>query len=394
MPQYKYTAVDKEGSKLKGIIQGSDSQEIYTKLKKDSLYMISCQELEDVEASTQKLKTLELSDFARELGEMLIAGIAIIKAIGIIRDRSQGKTKKIYEKLYIEISRGNTLTEAMELCEGAFPNLMINLFRAGENSGTLDQTAIKVATYYEKENRLNQKIKTATTYPTILLVVTIAVVLIIFTFVLPAFFDLFQDMELPLITQGVLAISHGMKEHGLVIIIISLLLLLIITYIAKIESVAYQIDKSKLKLPKIGRLLTIIYTARFARTLATMYSSGIPMINAVNLASTTISNRYIEGQFAEVVLKIRTGTSLSESIESVDGLDKKLKSTINIGEETGKLDSILNSIADNFDYEAETATTKLLTLIEPVMIIIMAVVIGSIMLSVMLPIIQIYQNVG
>jgi len=162
----------------------------------------------------------------------------------------------------------------------------------------------------------------------------------------------------------------------------------------RIRKVALKVDRLKIRVPIIGKLLKIIYTARFARTLSSLYTSGISMLNALEITRTTISNTYIENQFDEVIKSVRNGEFLSESVAMVDGFDKKLSATILIGEETGRLDAMLESTAESFDYEAEMATGRLVQLLEPVMIVILAVVVGGIMLAVMMPIMTLYQNAG
>ncbi|MCL2069068.1 MAG: type II secretion system F family protein, partial [Oscillospiraceae bacterium] len=157
---------------------------------------------------------------------------------------------------------------------------------------------------------------------------------------------------------------------------------------------ALFIDKTKLKLAVAGKLLKIIYTARFARTLSSLYASGVSMITALEVSAAVVGNKFIESQFAEVIRNVRNGEPLSVAIAAVDGFDSKLSATIMIGEESGRLDTMLVSTAESFDYEAEAATGRLVSLIEPVMIIFLAVIIGAIMLSVMLPVMSLYENVG
>jgi type IV pilus assembly protein PilC len=161
-----------------------------------------------------------------------------------------------------------------------------------------------------------------------------------------------------------------------------------------IPKVKLQTDKVKLKIPKIGHLLRIIYTARFARNLSSLYSSGLPMINALNIGGDTVGNTYIRDQFISVVEAVRNGQALSAAVEQVDGFDAKLVATIYIGEESGRLDEMLENVSDAYDYEAEMATARMVTYIEPIMIITMAFMVGSIILSVMMPIMTLYQNIG
>jgi type IV pilus assembly protein PilC len=269
----------------------------------------------------------------------------------------------------------------------------MNMYASGEASGQLEHVAAKMATHYEKEHRLNGKVKSAMTYPTVLLSVTVVVVLAIFTLVLPQFFEIFEGAELPAITRGVIAISNFLTSYWYYTIIGGLMLVAFVRFLLTIPKIRHGFDKFKLSIKVIGPLLKIIYTARFARTLSSLYSSGIPMLRALDISSTIIGNKFIEGQFGEVILKVRNGEPLSASVGEVIGFDKKMAASIMIGEETGRLDSMLEGAADSFDFEAEMATSRLVQLVEPFMIVFMGLVIGVIMLSVMLPIFSLYDNV-
>ena len=338
---------------------------------------------------------MELSDFSRQVASMMASGITVIRAIKIMAERDiKPPLKKVYDTLYREIQRGNTLSFAMEATEGSFPELLINMYKAGEASGQMEGTARKMADHYEKEHKLNGKIKSAMTYPAILFVVTIMVVILIFTVILPQFFTLFKGIELPMITQIMINISTSLTNYWLFYIIGTLIMIVLMKFLLAVPSVKLGLDKFKLKIPQIGKLLKIIYTARFARTLSSLYSSGLAMINALNISGSIIGNTYLQSQFPDAIAQVRNGEPLSASIATIKGFDPKLVSTIYIGEESGNLDEMLETVADSFDYEAEMATTRMVTFIEPVMIIIMAVIVGGIMLSVMLPIMTLYQNIG
>jgi putative type II secretion pathway protein xcpS len=160
----------------------------------------------------------------------------------------------------------------------------------------------------------------------------------------------------------------------------------------RVEKIRYKVDQMKLKFPKLGKLLGTIYTSRFARNMCSLYTSGISIINGLMIVKDNIGNKYIESQFDQVIRMVRNGTSLSQSIQKIDGFDAKLASSIYIGEESGKLEDMLSSLADDFDYEAEMATQKMVAMLEPIMIIFLALIVLCVMLSVLLPIYQMYQN--
>jgi len=394
MPKYNYIAVDLENNKKSDTVDAKDESDLRRILRNQNLVPIRYKEIDEKKTS-YRLKADQTSEFSRQLASMLGSGITLVRAMEILKDRDfKPKLRMVYEKIHKDVQQGFTLSEAMRLQPRAFPGLLINMYASGEASGQLEQVANKMAVHYDKENRLNGKVKTAMTYPIILLVVTLVVVMLIFTVVLPQFFELLGDIELPLITRVVIAISGFLQSNWLYVIIGVLTVIAICQYLMRIRKVALKVDRLKIRVPIIGKLLKIIYTARFARTLSSLYTSGISMLNALEITRTTISNTYIENQFDEVIKSVRNGEFLSESVGMVDGFDKKLSATILIGEETGRLDAMLESTAESFDYEAEMATGRLVQLLEPVMIVILAVVVGGIMLAVMMPIMTLYQNAG
>ena len=245
---------------------------------------------------------------------------------------------------------------------------------------------------YEKDDHIKRKIRNAMIYPIILLCVTVFVIIVVFTWIVPSFSESFKGMELPLITKIVNGLSQIMIEYWYWLLIGILCIFGLITTLLRVEKIRYRVDKMKLKIPKIGKLLRIIYTARFARNMCSLYTSGISIINGILIIRNTIGNKYIEAQFDSVVGMVRNGTSLSQSVQKIDGFDPKLASSIYIGEESGRLENMLTSLADDFDYESEAASQRMVTLLEPVMIIILALIVLCVMLAVLLPIYQMYQN--
>ncbi|MEG1391116.1 MAG: type II secretion system F family protein [Angelakisella sp.] len=394
MPLYEYTAADLQGKTVKGTLRVDDPTQLTVQLRAGKLFLLDFHEFEE-EQVRFRLNIKELSDFCRQLGTMVSSGVSLVRAIEIITEGDiRPATRKVYENLASNIRQGDTLSTAMREQRGAFPELLINMFVAGESNGQLGPTAIKMASHFEKEHRLNSKVQSASTYPLILLSVTVVVMLIIFTVVLPQFFDLFEGMELPAATRLVLGISHLLTDNiGVVLFSLAMTVLLLFT-LFQLSAVRYTIDRIKMRIPKVGKLLMTIYTARFARTLSSLYISGLSLLEALDVSRDTIGNRYLAKQFDEVLSAVRRGETLSTAILRVKGIDIKLAATILIGEESGKLDIMLTSVADAYEYDAEAATQRLTTFMEPMLIVVMALAIGFIMISVMLPIYQFYQNMG
>ena len=396
MPKFSYTALDLENKKLIGAIDAKNEDDFRRIMRIRDLVPLKFKVL-DEKQQRYRLKADEAAEFCRQLASMLSSGITAVRSMEILKQRDfKPKLKNVYERLHKDIQQGSSISEAMLLQGRAFPVLLINMFASGEASGQLENVTDRMATHYEKEHKLNGKIKSAIRYPKILGVATILVVLIIFVFVLPEFFGTLTSLgtELPTITKVIISISEFLLSGWYLLLIAVLVLILAFQFLFSVYRVRLVFDKFKLKMPVVGKLLRIIYTARFARTLSSLYGSGVSMIRSLEITGTVITNKYIESQFTDLIKNVRNGESLSDSVRKLDGLDNKLPNTILIGEEAGRLDTMLVSTADAFDYEAEQATAALVALAEPVMIVIMAVVIMIVILSVMLPMAGMYQSFG
>lgn len=397
MPKYKYKAKDSAGKISKGIFEAADEMALYQALRADGRYLISSKNMEeDKLKAKRRIKTSILADFCRQLGTLLKAGVSLVRALNIIANEIgvRNTDKETYQNLLNSIRQGVPLSEAMEEQGKSFPVLLVSMMRSAEANGNLDQTSLRMAEHYDKEHRLNGKVRNAMIYPVMLSVLLVGVIIFILSYLVPQFQDIFDTMEsLPLPTVILLGMSSGIKKYWPFIILIIAVLVFGINLLFRIPKVRWKKDQLKLRLPVIGNLLRKIYTARFARTLCSLYSSGIPIIQALQIGSSTVGNRYIEDQFEKVIDEIRRGESLSASLMQIDGFQKKLSSAILVGEETGSLDEMLDSIADSLEFEAEKALERLVTLMEPILIILMAFIIGFVVIAVILPIYESYSTI-
>ncbi len=393
MPRYTYNATTIDGKNKHGTAEAASEQELRAALLEQGLYLISTQSKQN-EDSVQKLKAKELCEFCRALSTMLGAGISLIRAVNILLQGELSEhVRTAYNAIYTSLQRGLSLSESM-VQQGGFPQLLISVIAASEASGQLDSSCKRMAQHYEKEYKMQARIRSATFYPAFLFCLTIVITIFIFNFVLPKFFDLFDGIDLPGITRAVIAISNAFSNYGLFIICGILLLVLVLSAVSRLPKVRLQLDKCKLRAPLFGKLLRIIYTARFSRTLSSLYASGLTILSALQNTRDTIGNAYISSQFDTLIDDVRNGESLSAALSRVDGFDKKLASSVAIGEQTGSLDSMLDSVADGFDYESQEAINKMISIIEPVMIIFMALIIGLLIISVMMPIMTLYDSIG
>lgn len=396
MEYYRYKAQDEKGKSVSGLLQANDEFDLQNKLKADNKMLISYK-IESKKVNFKRLNSSQVSEFCRNVGELLGAGVTLVRALRIISEDESinPKLRELYSSVLKQVRAGIALSDVLQDQGDAFPSLMINMIRSAESTGNLDKIAMQMATYYDKEYRLQQKVKSSMTYPKILVFMIIAVVAIIMGYVVPQFQSLFDAMDsLPITTTILLAISNFVKTKWYILIIAVFVIYVIYRVLISITQVRYLLDKIEIHLPKIGRLRKVIYTARFARTLSSLYSAGIPITNCLQIAKNTIGNKYIESQFDGLVHDIRNGGNLSEAIDKVDGFTKKLSSSIMVGEETGALDSMLNSVADQMEYDSEMALNRLVAYLEPVMIVVMAVIVGFIMIAVIQPIYGSYEQIA
>ena len=394
MARFKYVAKDMSGKVHKDTVEAASENALTQQLREENLYLVEAKDLNGAKKH-KKLKAKQLAAFCRELSTLLASGVTLVRALDIISEQ-EGMNKDerdIYKDVLQDLKRGISLSDAMESKE-CFPDLMIGMIRSGEGSGNLDLVTQRLSIQYEKDYKLTQQVKSAMTYPCILLVLCVVIVILIVTFILPQFQSLFDQMEsLPMITNILIAVSNFLVQKWYIALLIVAVIVALIRIIVGIPSVRRSVDWMKVHMWGFGKLFKVVYTARFARTLSSLYSSGMPLVSAVGVAAKTIGNGYVESQFDEVITMVRGGVPLSQGLREVDGLLKKLSSTILVGEESGRLDVMLDSIAETLEADAEQATKRMVTLLEPILIIFMALIVGCIMIGVMLPIYQSYSAI-
>ena len=394
MARFKYVAKDMSGKVHKGTVEAASENALTQQLREENLYLVEAKDLNGAKKH-KKLKAKQLAAFCRELSTLLASGVTLVRALDIISEQEgiNKDERDIYKDVLQDLKRGISLSDAMESKE-CFPELMIGMIRSGEGSGNLDLVTQRLSVQYEKDYKLTQQVKSAMTYPCILLVLCVVIVILIVTFILPQFQSLFDQMEsLPMITNILIAVSNFLVQKWYIALLTVAVIVALIRIIVGIPAVRRGVDWMKVHMWGFGKLFKVVYTARFARTLSSLYSSGMPLVSAVGVAAKTIGNGYVESQFDEVITMVRGGVPLSQGLREVDGLQKKLSSTILVGEESGRLDVMLDSIAETLEADAEQATKRMVTLLEPILIIFMALIVGCIMIGVMLPIYQSYSAI-
>ena len=387
---YRYIAVDAAGRRVRGTAAAVNPDELYRHLRAQGLYLQSAREGQ--EEKRRMLKASALSDFCRQLSGMLSSGMNLSRALGIlaVEDSVGEVVKRSCAGLLVKVRAGAALSEAMEN-EGVFPELMLGMIRSGEATGHLAQALERLARHYEKQHQTEQSVRSAMVYPVFLCVVAAAVTMGIFLFVLPQFRELFSDMDtLPLVTRVLLGISGWLAENWCYLAVLLAAAAAAAVLLVKDARIRWRLDRVKLRAPVFGALNQILCTARFARSLSSLYSGGTPILQALETAGGTVGNSYMEAQFPQVLEQVRSGVSLSRALQRVEGFSYKLISAIAVGEESGRLHQMLRGTADAMDFDARQASRRMLTILEPALIVVMALLVGCIMLGVMLPMVQSY----
>lgn len=398
MPRYRYTATNAAGRTVRGTAEAPTMEALYIQLRdtKDE-YMTAAKEDTDGAVAFRAMKTARLADFCRNLGTLLAAGVPLVRAFRIMADERglDIRTKALYEAVLSDLKRGVPLSDAMSHCAPAFPELLLAMTRSAETTGSIDESFLRMGSYYDREHRMNQQVGNSMMYPLILAVLTVGVLVVLMTFVIPQFKDMFDQMEsLPFLTELLFSVSDLVAAHWLSLALCIFVLVMGLRVLMTLPAVRLQWDWLRLHAPIVGKLNRKICTARFARTLSNLYSGGVPIIATLIAARDAVDNTWIASQFDTVLRNVRAGHSLSETLSAVDGFEKKMSASIAVGEETGKLDSLLATISETLDYEAESATKRLVTLLEPLMIVIMAVIVGCVVVAVIMPIYLSYGTIG
>lgn len=396
MPQFKYETIDSAGKSSKGVIEATSLNDASKALRADGRFISSLvpdsgPSILNMKIGSQKLKTKDLMIICRQLSSLLGAGITVIRALDMLYQQIESKkAKEVIGNIYEGIQSGKTLSEAFRDQEKALPSLMIYMVAAGEESGRLDEVMIRLATHFEKESKLKNKVAAAMVYPTILGIATIGITLGLMIFIVPQFAKTLTELgaPMPAITLFVLSISNTLVSYWYIFLIVTILLVLLWRGYKRSEKGGLAVDRIKLKMPIIGKSVKMTAAARFTRTMSTLLQSGINVLEAMEITSKTLGNVYLQMRLYESRNEIRKGVSLSRSIRSIKEFPPMIYAMMAIGEESGTLDAILDRSADFFEDEADSATAKMTAAMEPLIIVIMALVVGVIIAACGAPILS------
>lgn len=399
LASFNYVAIDASGKQKKGTIEATNEAAAKNSLKAEGLIPVSVDVPNALNKEIsfsigKKVKAKDLSIFCKQFESILHAGVTVIQALQMITDQVENKhLKKALENTRVLVEKGETLADAMRAQEGVFPEILLNMVEAGEASGSLETSFNRMSTQFEKDNKTASMVRSAMIYPCVLLVVVIGVVALMLMYVLPQFKETLEGAgsSLPAITVIVMNISNGLIKWWPLVVAVIVGIVVAVRIFVKTETGAIVVGRIMLKIPLVKDLTVKSAAARLARTLSTLMSSGIPMVNAIEIVTKIMSNRIIQKVLEEARVDVERGTPISQPLEASGVFPPLLYNMAAIGEETGNMEEMLEHAADFYEQEVEEVTKALTTVMEPLIIVLMALVVVPIMMAIMMPMMSMYS---
>ena len=411
MPDYKYNAIDRNGAQTSGKIDAASEEQARQKLMARGLMVTTL--AGDGGAAKPlvggapakkagfsfgaKVTQDDVTVMTRQLATLIVAGLPLLRALELIHKQERNPAfKAILANIAESVSQGNNLSEALQAHPKVFDRLFVNMIRAGEAGGVLDKVLDRLAKFREKASRIQKKVKSAMVYPAVVVTVAVVIVFILMVKVVPSFQNLLsgQKTQMPALTAFVVGISNALVTYWYVTPVA--LIGLVFGFKAWLASAKGKelFDRIVFKLPKVGGFVQIVSVSRFARTFGTLMASGVPILQAINITRDTLDNVVIANSLERVHDRVRDGEPLSVPLEQTGVFPQMVTSMIQVGEETGQLPEMLNRVADIYDEEVDNAVGALTSIIEPVLIVGLAVVVGTIVLAMFLPLIALITKMS
>jgi len=417
MPTYQYEAMDHAGKEVKDSIDAASQEEAQQLIRQKGFFVTKISERAKAtkggKKPTQakkgggrkkkksftigKISGKQLCTFTRQLSTLQDAGLPILRSLKILEGQCKpGVLKNSLGDVVEDIESGQTLSEAMAKHPKAFDRLYCNMVKAGEAGGALEAILQRLADFKEKSQTLKRRIKGAMVYPIVVIFVACVIVGFILYFIIPKFEAIFQDfgVDLPVMTVFLIKASHVVVQKFWIVILAPILFVVFIKLLYRNKTGAYVLDRIWLMIPVMGAIIEKSTVARTMRTLGTLVQSGVPILEALNIVRDTAGNAVFERAFTRIYESIREGETIAQPLREARIVDDIVVNMIDVGEETGDLDTMLNKIADNYDEEVEVLVESLVSLLEPIMIVVLGGIIGFIVIALFLPLIQLITKLS
>ncbi len=412
MPTFQYEAMDSTGLEVKDTIEAPSEAEAQTMIREKGFYVTKIREQDrKKKAAAAKKKTDErkkaftiggvrpkqLTMFTRQLSTLQDAGLPVLRSLRILEGQNKpGALRNALMDVIEDIESGNTLSEAMSKQPKAFDNLYVNMVRAGEAGGALEVILQRLAEFKEKSQSLKRKIIGAMIYPAAVITVAVGIVAFIMVFIIPKFKEIFEgfNLDLPAMTQVLISTSDWVARFWYMIFIIPIAMWLFVKIVKKNKTGAFVCDWVSLRIPLIGKILHMGVIARVTRTLGTLIASGVPILEGLIISRDTAGNAVFVRAFDNIYTAIREGETIAVPLKEARIVDDLVVNMVDVGEETGALDDMLYKVADVYDEEVEVRVEGLVSLLEPIMVVVLGLIVGFIVIALFLPLVQLLNNLS
>lgn len=401
MPVYKYKAIDEAGKSVQGIVDADSPKGATDKLKRQGVFLSSLNEVKEGRArSIIPFKGVNISELAvttRQFSTLISAGLPLEASLTALSEQTEDKRLgQVLTQVRERVSEGSSLANALSEHQNIFSDLYINIVKAGEASGTLDIVLLRLADFLEKQSALTSRVRGALIYPIFMFVIGGGVLFFTMTYVIPRIAKIFEesDSALPLMTVILVNISGFLSNNILFMLILIPIIVIAALRFNKTKRGKMFFDRLALKIPVFGKITTMVVIARFTRTLGTLLSSGIPLLDALKIGEAVMGNEVYSETLEEVRTNVREGASLAQPLRDSGVFPPLVTRMIAVGEQTGEMEEMLVKVADIYDQQVETMVSTLTSLLEPVMIVIIGAIMGFIVFAVLLPIFNLTSTIG
>lgn len=403
MGKYKYLITDKYGKEKRGTMEAGSEEAAMTKLKSDGSVVLEITEAADIANASWNItignpvKKKDITIFCKQFYSILTAGVTVIDGLRMVQDQTENKYLR--EALYnvmVSVEKGESLADAMEMEGKIFPSLLIHMVAAGEATGNLEIAFDRICTQFDKDMKLASMVKSAMIYPIVVMVVAVGVIIVLMTTVVPNFQQTFEQMgeDLPMLTKAVIALSDFMTTNLVAVLGGIVTLIVFIVCGKKTEPGKQFTSRMALKIPMFRNFSVKNAAAKFSMTMSTLIMSGVPLVEALEIVGNVIENRVIRKAIKDCKEEVMQGIPMSEPLEASGVFPPMVTHMLKIGEETGTTEQMLDKVAEYYESEVEAATKNLTSAMEPLIIVVLAVVVGGVVGAVMMPMLSIYQNAG
>jgi type IV pilus assembly protein PilC len=399
MGNYRYIAKDNNGNSVTGMLEGVSDVEVANILHKKDLVVISVEAVKKKAAIMKdgSVKVDDLVILSRQLATMIDAGIPLVQSLGILGEQIENKIlKNVILSMRQDIEAGVSFSDALAKHPAIFSDIFINMARAGEASGMLNEILDRLATYFEKTAALARKIKSGLVYPAVVVSMAILITAVLLLKVVPTFKGIFEILggTLPLPTRILIGVSDLFRHYFLILLIVLVVLSFLFKKYVSTEKGRYNFDALRLRLPVLGMLFRKVAVAKFSRTFSTLIKSGVSILNALDIVRKTAGNKVLEKAISESRIAVRDGEPLSQPLLKSGVFPPMVCRMIGVGEQTGQLEKMLSKIADFYEEQVDAAVTGLTSMIEPLVISFLGLVIGGIVIALFLPIFKISELIS